>query len=496
MTGRRRSSGQGTLFKRTEGGNSLASWYDHNGRRKERSTRTTDRRVAERILSKYVADSALRLSGVIDPQLDAICDESQRSVDKHLVDYEAKMRTANRTPKHITTTVGYIRRFAESSDWATVGDISADEVNRYAATMKEEGRSAQTVKNLLTAVKGFTKWLANNQELPRDPLASVSKPNPKADRRRERRMLLPDEWKWLQPITANGPERYGVPGPERALLYATAIQTGLRANELRSLTRGQLFLKVEQPYITCKAGSTKNRRDARQYVQCDLAAGLQQHVAKKAPQAPVFAMPSEYDLADMLREDLVAARQAWLDAAKHDPEEYERQQQGDFLAAVNHEGEQLDFHSLRHSTGAWLAMRGAHPNEVKAVMRHSAITLTMDTYGHLFPGQEAKTVARFGDLMGDGPEALQATGTADATASARYRHQPKSQQSECFSQRAGASQCDKSDNTPSPPSARNPLETAGISDTVRRDATGNDTAPRRARTYDLLIKNQLLCRLS
>jgi len=81
---------------------------------------------------------------------------------------------------------------------------------------------------------------------------------------------------------------------------------------------------------------------------------------------------------------------------------------------VNHEHETLDFHSLRHSGGAWLAMTGAHPKEVQAVMRHSTITLTMDTYGHLFPGAEA--VARLPDVLGDGPEALRATGTCDAQA--------------------------------------------------------------------------------
>ena len=47
-------------------------------------------------------------------------------------------------------------------------------------------------------------------------------------------------------------------------------------------------------------------------------------------------------------------------------------------------------------------------------MRHSTITLTMDDYGHLFPGQEAETVARLPEMLGDGPEALRATGTCDA----------------------------------------------------------------------------------
>ena len=40
---------------------------------------------------------------------------------------------------------------------------------------------------------------------------------------------------------------------ERLALYTTAIQTGLRSNELRSLTRGKLFLDDEKPFIICKA---------------------------------------------------------------------------------------------------------------------------------------------------------------------------------------------------------------------------------------------------
>ena len=40
----------------------------------------------------------------------------------------------------------------------------------------------------------------------------------------------------------------------------------------------------------------------------------------------------------------------------------------------------------------------------------------MDTYGHLFPGQEADTVARLPDLLSDPkPEAVRATGTYDET---------------------------------------------------------------------------------
>lgn len=84
-------------------------------------------------------------------------------------------------------------------------------------------------------------------------------------------------------------------------------------------------------------------------------------------------------------------------------------------------------------------MTGTHPNVVQSVMRHSSITLTMDTYGHLFPDSEA-----------------------DA------------QESE----------------TP------NPLLVAGLGDAVQSDATACESSPGVTRTHNLLIQSQTLHQLS
>jgi len=359
-----------------------------------------------------------RRRGIIDPRQEKTAAEGRRPLAEHLADYEAHLRAANRSGKHVKNTINFIREVANAGSFTKLAHVSADAVNHYAAELQAKGRAARTIGARLTAIKSFTRWLWKRGKLPADPLVSVQKPNPKTDRRRERRMLLPGEWEWLRSVTlAENTERHGMPAAERVLLYATAIQTGLRAGELRSLTRGRLFVDSDPPYVTCKAAATKNAKDARQYIQADLAAELRQHVATKAPGAPVFAMPHETDVAEMLRADLADARREWLKAVRHDPAESARRRQGDFLKPVNHDSEALDFHALRHTCGAWLAMEGAHPKAVQAVMRHSTITLTMDTYGHLFPGQEADTVARFPQMLGDPPEALRATGTIDAAAS-------------------------------------------------------------------------------
>ncbi len=268
------------------------------------------------------------------------------------------------------------------------------------------------------------------------------------------------------------------------MLYEVAIQTGLSSGECRSLTRGRMFLDGDKPFVTCKAGSTKNKKLARQYIQAELADRLTTHLATKAPQAAVFAMPHETNVAKMLREDLADARQRWLKATK-DPAERIRREQSDFLADVNHEGEVFDFHCLRHTTGAWLALANVHPKVVQTVMRHSSITLTMDTYGHLFPGQESDAVQQMRGVMTDATEALQATGTdGQATAESgggaqrlaqRSRREPTQSPATCF---------DGSDASPEEDDSRKALRIVAIRDAERSVSRECKSRPGGIRTPD------------
>jgi len=395
-----------------EAGSYLIAYVDASGKRVEVNSETPERATAEQIAAKLESEAALRRRGIIDADQEAMADAGRRPLAQHLADFQAGMMAAGRTDDHVSRTVGFIREILDAAGYVNLADIKADGINRFASDLTTEGKAARTIQARLTAVKSFTKWLAMHNKLNRDPLASVKKPNPAADRRHERRMLLHEEWDWLRATTEQGPERYGMTGHERMLLYAVAIQSGLRSGECRSLTRGRLMLDDGQPYIVCKARSTKNKKDARQYIQPGLAAELAQHIGTKAPAAPVFSMPEETNVARMFRKDLADARRAWLGSTQ-DPAERLRREQSDFLQPANHDGEKADFHSLRHTTGAWLALAGVHPKVVQTVMRHSSITLTMDTYGHLFPGQDAQAVASLPDIMGDDSDqdAKRATGT-------------------------------------------------------------------------------------
>ncbi len=492
----KRNSGAGTLFKLNGRGNWYAQWFDHRGKRCKASTRTTDKAAAQRILAKKTADAALMREGVVDPALHDLAKHADRPVSGHLEDYIRKLTTAGRSEKHIAGHRRAIEAAADAAGWTSAGDITADGLNQYASILRDQKRSAQTVKNHLTAVKAFTRWMLTHRKLAYDPLASVKLPNAKTDRRRIRRMLLAEEWTYLDRATRTGPEREGVSGTERALLYAVAIQTGLRANELRTLTVSRLHLHDDEPFILAKAKNTKNQRDARQYIRPAIAAELAGHVARKLPNAAVFQMPDEWKVADVLREDLAQARQQWLaePAALMDPEERQRREESDFLMETNVEGESLDLHALRHTCGAWLAASGAHPNVVKSVMRHSSITLTMDTYGHLFPGEQAGATAAFDQLMPATVTHQQATGTAGQA--------PEEIGSSTGSNRgAFGREIVRADAKTSPPASAHasdekPLKTAEKCEDVRRDAGGNGKATDRNRTGNLRFTKPLLCQLS
>ena len=81
--------------------------------------------------------------------------------------------------------------------------------------------------------------------------------------------------------------------------------------------------------------------------------------------------------------DRAVGEQAAVRGQRRDPEARAKREESDFLAVGNHDGEMLDFHSLRHTCGSWLALQGVHPNIIKTVMRHSTIKLTADWYDDL-----------------------------------------------------------------------------------------------------------------
>ena len=86
---------------------------------------------------------------------------------------------------------------------------------------------------------------------------------------------------------------------------------------------------------------------------------------------------------------------------------------------MRYDGQGRNFQSLRHANGAWCALAGEHLLVVEQTMRHSPVSLRMDTDGHLFPGEAADAVRRLTSFTGPASEQLAATGRDNSTRESR-----------------------------------------------------------------------------
>lgn len=348
----------GTLYKR--GGD---TWYGEftapDGRRVRRSTGTSIKSLAQKVLTQWEADAISMRHGI--PVDGLVLKDLIKEFAEGLGDDTYRTNTEQR-----------INRIVSDNNWVKPTQINQAQLESTIRAMKSVRNparelSAQSKAHYITAMKMFTRWMHRvKKALPYDALEMTKKPNPEKDRKRVRRFLLPEEWRWLA-LTPN------------ALLYETAIQTGLRSGELRALRREHL----KEDHILLPGRCTKNGETAQQYITADLRARLLD--------ALPFEMPNREDVAEMLYGDLALARQMWIDAGGKEPKH--------FLEVANAEGHILDFHALRHTCGAWLAIAGVNPKVIQKIMRHSTIVLTLDTYGHLMPGETQGVVDRLGGIL-------------------------------------------------------------------------------------------------
>jgi len=321
-----------------------------------------------------------------------------------LVDFEQALLDKGNTAEHARKTARRARKVLEGIKATHWRQITAGAVQAWLAEQRRAGLSAESSNHYLRAVKNFLNWMHKDGRAPENPIKTVPLVNSRPDRRIERRALSAEELGWLLKTTAKGPMRYRMTGPERALLYRLAVETGLRASELRSLTPASFDLDADPPTVTISAAYAKNRRQDRLPLKPTTARLLADFLASREPNAPALNMPHACNVVRMFRKDLEDARQAWIKDARS-AEQREQRERSDFLAYVDDAGRRADFHALRHTFISNLARGGVHPRTAQALARHSTITLTMDRYTHTVLDDQAAALAALPDLPGpDAPE--------------------------------------------------------------------------------------------
>ncbi len=396
---------------------SYRTWYvryrDGEGRERKRKG-YRDKAATLQRAAEIERDVERQQSGLSD----RFTEHRKRPLAEHLADWHQALLDRGNTKKHADLVKRRAEALIQGCKFRVWGDLSASSVQAWLAELRRSrGTSMRTANFYLQSAKQFCGWCVRDGRVPDNPLAHLEGGNPKIDKRHERRAFTADELQHLLRCTENATEVFRLTGTERATLYRTATETGLRARELRSLTVGSFDLDGDPPTVTVNAAYSKRRREDVLPIRPEFAAALRTFLSDKLPTTTAFRMPSAGNLSRMLHRDREAARAAWIGSASTD-DDRSRREGSSFLEYRDAAGRVLDFHALRHTFITNLARGGVHPKLAQQLARHSTITLTMDRYSHTVIGElsEALTALPMFDNEENEATPKRATGTFGSAA--------------------------------------------------------------------------------
>ena len=343
-----------------------------------RSLRCTDASAAAVLERELQQREAKRVAGLVSP-FDA---HEKRPLTEHLEDWRRWLTAKGNTDRHARDHWGKAKRLIDGCRFSTWKDIGALRVQEWLHEQRKEGLSPQTANYYLAAVKGFCRWMVKDRRAAESTIAHLSAFNTQGDRRHDRRAFDDAELRVLLDATATLPTRCGMTGPQRAMLYRFAVETGLRAGEIRSLTPASCDLDADEPTVTVAAAYSKHRREDVQPIRRDFAFELASYLDGRAPDVPIFDLPHPCTIVRMLRADMRVARARWI-LSVQDRSERRKRRGSTFLAYRDDSGRCLDFHAFRHTFITRLTRADVAPKLAQSLARHSRIDLTMNLYTHV-----------------------------------------------------------------------------------------------------------------
>ena len=353
-----------------------------------------------------------------------VLDENDKITGGHLADFLADAQARNVSPVQVHMLGQRCRDVLRRAGAKWLRDLSAASIQAAIAALttatKEhpDGLSKQSLCHYVRAVKQFSKWLQRERRTAEDMLLGVKSYNVETDKRHERRGFTADEMDALLNYTAAAPARWNMTAQARAVAYRLAFSSGLRRNEIRTLTARSFDLDADPPIVTVQAGYSKRKRLDVQPLPADVADILAGYLADADPARP-FALPDKS--ADMLRADMADARAKWIaQDGLSDRERQARQEDPDFLMPRDSRELVLDFHSFRHGYVTGICRAEVSPRVMMELCRHSDPRLTMKRYSRVTVSESAKALDALPRLAGpaDDRQEQRATGTYGAKATA------------------------------------------------------------------------------
>jgi integrase len=340
-----------------------------------------DKGAATQMLSALERQADRVKAGLHNP----IDDHAKVSIADHLKDWERSLADAGGTVAYVRLTLHRCRIILDATGVAFLGNLSASKIaGAVALASMQEKWSPSTKSHAVKALRRFGRWLQKDERWATNLFISLSVPaaQVRADLRHERRAFTDAELTTLFESTMRGKESRGWSGADRVMAYRLAASTGLRVNELASLTPGSFA----DGWVRLPASATKNKHHASLPIPAALWVDLQQWLVTRKPNARCWGDGLQKDksiFSKMLKADMAAARATWI-ANGGDGS-------SDFLTWQDRQGRFCDGHAFRTTFISNLVSHGATPAELQHLARHSDPATSLRHYAKV--SEEAMVAA-------------------------------------------------------------------------------------------------------
>ncbi len=348
--------------------------------------RVTDKRVASQMLEKLVQDLEREEAGIVAPRV--MRDAAQTSIAEHLKAYLADLEVKGCAKNTLRKYSLCIPKLCERCGWKMVRDVT---VQSFCTWRASSGLKPKTLNVILGAMCSLLNWMERQQLILANPLKHTGKS--KNDTGSNfRRALSVEE---IERLLVVAPK-------QRAIVYFTALYTGLRRAELSGLKWSDFDFTASPPLLRVPSSLSKNKKSTTHELRAELADALKafQAVSKDREWAFRGTVPK----VSTMKKDLKAAGVAFVDAS----------------------GRRMDFHALRHTFVTLMHASNVPPRVAMALARHSDLKLTMRVYTDTerlgldramsllpsfgMPKYGAQNAAQVGAVSGDVPSSAVASG--------------------------------------------------------------------------------------
>lgn len=327
------------------------------------SLQTSDGTAARRRAVAYVEKRIQEIILETDPHARTLAS----GVHAALVEYIDDLIAQGNTRRQASLVQRRIERVLAEAKITEYSQLDAVKAVKAIASLQAKGEfsTTTTANRYRECLRAWSRWMKRHGRWPVNVLEEMPKFKGDSNSSRRRAILSEGQFSQLLAVTKKGPPKRNLSGESRFWLYLVASQTGLRAQELNSLSPSSFHLKSFPAFVQVDCTVSKRRTLDRIELRADFAKLLASWLNGKPRHERLWGGSRSwwYKAASILREDLMAAGI---------PSEV---QTPDGLALI-------DFHSFRAYRVTQAILSGANSRVVLATVRLSSEAL-LDRYAKI-----------------------------------------------------------------------------------------------------------------